>query len=64
MKASYLRSTGQFTGDVLFARGVVESIKDLGGLRIANVNWGDPDIPSKVNVKNLSKVTTRGIADE
>lgn len=63
-KASFLRSTGQYTGDIPHARGVVESIKDYGGIQLAIINWGDPEIPSKVNVKNLSKVTQRGIADE
>ena len=62
-KASFLRSTGQTTGDVPFARGVVESVKDYGGMSIANVNWNDPEIPSKVNTKNLSKITERGILD-
>jgi hypothetical protein len=63
-KASFLRDTGQYTGSVPFARGVVESIKDLGSLKIAQIDWGDPEIPSKVNIKNLSKVTVRGIAEE
>ncbi len=63
-KASFLRSTGQYTGDIPHARGVVESIKEYGGMSIANVNWNDSETPSKVNTKNLSKVTERGLADE
>lgn len=42
----------------------MESIKEYGGMSIANVNWNDSETPSKVNTKNLSKVTERGLADE
>ena len=63
-KASFLRSTGQFTGDLPHARGVVTEIKPLGDNALAVIDWGNPDIPSRVLVSNLSKVTQRGIADE
>lgn len=49
----FLRNTGQFTGDIPFACGTVESIADYGSTRIAAVDWGNPDIPAKVNVANL-----------
>lgn len=55
----WLRSTGQFTGDIPFARGTVTAIKEYGGgLRLATVDWKNPDIPEKVHVKNLTKIGT------
>jgi hypothetical protein len=52
---AFLRSTGQYTGPVPFARGVVRSVT-AGG--IATVDWGDPDIPKKVHVFNLAVIGT------
>ncbi len=63
-KASFLRNTGQYTGSIPHARGVVTGIKDLGDLKIATIDWNDPEIPARVNIANLSKVTQRGLADE
>ncbi len=63
-KASFLRSTGQYTGDIPHARGVVTEIKPFGNNELATIDWGNPEIPAKVLVANLSKVTQRGIADE
>lgn len=40
-------------GEIPFARGTVESIADYGGTRIATVDWGNPEIPARVNVANL-----------
>ncbi|MDZ4858036.1 MAG: hypothetical protein SGI88_03565 [Candidatus Hydrogenedentes bacterium] len=61
--AAWLRSTGQYTGDVPFARGVVKKLVPLGQTTLAEVDWGNPDIPSRVNVANLSRVTDKGIQD-
>lgn len=63
-KASFLRSTGQYTGDIPHARGVVTEIKSLGEMTLATVDWGNPNIPPRVNTANLSKVTQRGVADD
>lgn len=63
-KASFLRSTGQYTGDLPFARGTVTEMKTLGDNTLAVIDWQNPDIPEKVLVSNLSKVTQRGLADE
>ncbi len=63
-KASFLRSTGQYTGDIPHARGVVTEIKPLGDNALATIDWGNDEIPAKVLTSNLSKVTQRGIADE
>lgn len=61
--ANFLRSIGAITGPMGFARGTVESIKNLGPLSIATVNWykGADDVSPKVNVKNLAKVGTRAM---
>ena len=53
---TFLQSTGQITGDLPFARGTVTELKPLGEITLAVIDWGDSEIPSKVNVANLSKV--------
>ena len=51
---AFLRSTGMYTGDIPFARGTVVSLETLGGdCTLARIDWGDPDIPKRVNVCNL-----------
>jgi hypothetical protein len=50
----WLRSTSQITGDIPFAKGTVTEIKDYGSTSIAIIDWGNPEIPSKVNTKNLT----------
>ena len=60
----WLQSTGTFTGDLPRAKGVVTAIKDYGSTKIATIEWDKPEIPERVNVANLSKVTARGIVDE
>jgi hypothetical protein len=57
----FLRSTGQYTGDVPHARGQVTALISLGGdVTLAEITWDTPDLPKRVNIKNLT--TTRGIA--
>ena len=57
---AFLQSTGQYTGDVPFARGKVTALHLLGTETIlAEIEWDKPDLPSRVNVKNL--VTARQI---
>jgi hypothetical protein len=58
---AWLQSTSTFTGDLPRAKGIVTAIKDLGGLKIATIDWGNPEIPEKVNVANLSKVKVREV---
>ena len=58
--AAFLRSTGQQTGDIPFARGVVTALKQLGEITLADIDWGNPDIPARVNVKNLCKPKGKG----
>jgi hypothetical protein len=57
----FLRSTGQYTGDVPHARGQVTALISLGNdVTLAEIAWDTPDLPNRVNVRNLT--TTRGIA--
>ena len=62
---SWLRSIGQFTGDLPFTRGRVTRLHEVsrGQLVLASVDWDKPDIPKTVNVRNLSKVTDKGIQE-
>jgi hypothetical protein len=59
----FLQSTGQYTGDVPFARGVVTALIPLGSTTLAEIDWNNSDLPSRVNVADLSRVTEKGIAE-
>lgn len=53
----FLQSTGQYTGDVPFARGKVTALLPLGSDTVlAEIDWDKPDLPPRVNVKNLSTI--------
>ncbi len=53
----WLRSTGNHTGPIPFARGVVIELAELSpGCTLARVDWNDPDIPARVHVGNLARV--------
>jgi hypothetical protein len=57
----FLQSTGQYTGDVPHARGKVTALVPLGKeITLAEIEWDKPDLPGRVNVKNLT--TIQGIA--
>jgi hypothetical protein len=58
----FLQSTGQHTGEIPFARGTVTALKTIGAgeTTIAEVDWGSPSVPAKVNVANL--VTVQDLA--
>jgi hypothetical protein len=60
---TFLQSTGQQTGDVPFARGIVTAIESLGETKLAAIDWDHADMPQRVNVANLSKVTPKGISE-
>ena len=60
---TWLQSTGQVTGDVPFARGRVKSLIPLGSLVLAEIEWNTPDLPERVNVKNLSRVKDGQVMD-
>jgi hypothetical protein len=54
---AFLQSTGQLTGDAPFARGKVLELLPLGTDAIlAEIEWDKPDLPIRVNVKNLSTI--------
>jgi hypothetical protein len=59
----FLQSTGQYTGDVPFARGIVTALKSLGSLTLAEIDWDNKDMPARVPTSNLSRVTDKGILD-
>ena len=52
--AAFCRSTGQLTGDVPHATGIVIDLS-VGGA-VAWVAWNYPDLPNKVHVANLAHV--------
>lgn len=56
----FLQSTGQYSGDVPQARGTVTALTPVGSNILADIDWNDPEIPSRVNVANLSRVTKKG----
>lgn len=58
----FLRSTGQYTGDVPFAKGRITGIEVLGpasdpeATRLAHIDWENCDCPKRVALFNLSRV--------
>jgi hypothetical protein len=58
-KAAFLRSTGQLTGALPNARGVVVALKPLGPeTTLAEVLWDHDwfhEVPTRVNVANLER---------
>jgi len=52
----FLQSTGQYTGDAPFARGQVVALHPLGDIILAEIQWDKPDLPDRVNVRNLSTI--------
>ena len=60
----WLQSTGQLTGDTPHARGTVQSIEPVGELHLAVIKWDTPDLPDRVNIRNLSRVQNGVIMDK
>lgn len=58
--AAFLRSTGQYAGDVPHAKGEVKALVPLGETTLAEIEWDHPDLPTRVNVANLCLVVGRG----
>jgi hypothetical protein len=50
----FLQSTAQYAGDVPHARGKVTALVPVGDTLLAEIEWDTPDLPKRVNVKNLS----------
>ena len=61
---AFLKSIGAHTGDLPFARGTVTGIVELSkDLHLAEIDWGNPEVPDRVNVRNLCCVKDIGRAD-
>jgi hypothetical protein len=61
--AAFLRSIGCQTGDIPFARGVVNRFVDISPeCRLAEVFWDTAGIPPRVNVKNLCRPGSSGFS--
>jgi hypothetical protein len=56
---AFLQSTGQHTGEVPFAKGVVTDLVTIGGQTLAVVDWDTPELPERVHVANLARVDSR-----
>ena len=55
--AAFLRSIGTYTGDMPRARGTVTALVPVGShVTLAEIDWDLPDLPTRVNVKNLCHV--------
>lgn len=55
-KAAFLRSIGCYTGDLPFAKGTVKELIPLGSNFLANIDWGNPNVPEKVITQNLKRI--------
>ena len=52
----FLKSIGMSHSDMSRARGTITGLKTIGITVLAEIDWNDPEIPSRVNVVNLAKV--------
>jgi hypothetical protein len=59
--SQFLKNTGQHTGAIPFARGRITRFTPLGDTQLAHIAWDQEDIPEKVLVCNLSRVTEDGM---
>jgi hypothetical protein len=51
---TFLQSISCYTGDMPQARGKVTALKQVGTeTTLAEIEWDLPDLPTRVNVKNL-----------
>src|SRR5262249_16646191 len=56
---AFLKSTASHTGDLPQARAVVSALEPLGkDIMLAVIEWNIPDLPKRVNVKNLARSRT------
>jgi len=50
----FLQSIACYTGDMPQAKGTITALIPVGkDVTLAEINWGLPDLPARVNVKNL-----------
>jgi hypothetical protein len=52
----FLNSISCYTGDMPQARGKITALIPIGEVTLAEIAWDLPDLPSRVNVKNLCHV--------
>ena len=61
---AFLQSIGAYTGDMPHAKGVITDLKRLSEeTTLAEITWDRPELPSRVNVKNLCRVGSRAYHD-
>lgn len=49
----FLRSIGEYTGEMPQARGTVLELITIGETTLARLDWHGAELPERVNVKNL-----------
>jgi len=59
----WLHSTRQLTGEISVARGRVKSLIPFGSQVLAEIEWNAPNLPQRVNVKNLSHANDVQVLD-
>ena len=52
----FLQSIDCHIGGMASARGVVIAVVPVGDVTVADIAWDTPDLPERVNVRNLSRV--------
>jgi hypothetical protein len=53
---AFLQSIGCYSGDMPHAREEVTVLVPVGEVLLAEIEWDLPDLPQRVNVKNLCSV--------
>jgi hypothetical protein len=51
----FLQSIACYTGDMPRGRGKVTALVPVGPVTLAQIEWDLPDLPERVNVKNLCR---------
>jgi hypothetical protein len=54
----FLQSISCYTGDMPRAKGKVTALVAIGDVTVAEIAWDLPDLPARVNVKNLCRVNS------
>ena len=55
-RGDFLRSIGAYSGPFGWAKGTVTELQALSAdVTLAAVAWDNPDLPARVNVKNLER---------
>ena len=55
-RGDFLRTIGAYSGPLGWAKGTVTALQTLSiDVVLAAVTWDNPDMPAKVNVKNVER---------